>query len=160
MIHRYLVMVQREVGERIAANVGDAAFGAVSVKVAWWAAARVVGRVPPTVFLPPPKVDSALVELVRHREPPVVVRDRARMFALINAGFATRRKMLRRALAGVLDEDVFAARGRRFVGAGRDTHRLPTGLDSSDAKLTRSPSSRCRCTSPACAPTATTSSTR
>src|SRR5262249_54392677 len=49
MIERFLVMVQREVGERLAASPGDAAFGAVSVKVAWRASARVVGRVPPTV---------------------------------------------------------------------------------------------------------------
>jgi 16S rRNA (adenine1518-N6/adenine1519-N6)-dimethyltransferase len=111
MITRYLVMVQREVGERIAASVGDDAFGAVSVKVAWWAAARVVGRVPPTVFLPPPNVDSALVELVRHPSPPVAVHDPARMFTLINAGFATRRKMLRRTLAGMVAPEAFAAAG-------------------------------------------------
>jgi 16S rRNA (adenine1518-N6/adenine1519-N6)-dimethyltransferase len=111
MITRYLVMVQREVGERIAAAVGDDAFGAVSVKVAWWAAARVVGRVPPTVFLPPPNVESALVELVRHPSPPVAVRDPARMFTLINAGFATRRKMLRRTLAGLVSPEAFERAG-------------------------------------------------
>jgi 16S rRNA (adenine1518-N6/adenine1519-N6)-dimethyltransferase len=111
MITRYLVMVQREVGERIAASVGDDAFGAVSVKVAWWAAARVVGRVPPTVFLPPPNVDSALVELIRHPSPPVAVHDPARMFTLINAGFATRRKMLRRTLAGMVTPEAFGAAG-------------------------------------------------
>ncbi len=108
MIERYLVMVQREVGERIVAAPGSRVYGAVSVKVAYDAAARIVGRVPSTVFLPPPKVDSVLVELVRHAAPPVAV-DRARLFALVNAGFTTRRKMLRTALA--LDESVFARAG-------------------------------------------------
>jgi 16S rRNA (adenine1518-N6/adenine1519-N6)-dimethyltransferase len=111
MITRFLVMVQREVGERLAARPGTRAAGAVSVKVAWHATARVVGRVAPTVFLPPPKVESALVEMVRRPAPPVAVRDEARMFALVQAGFATRRKTLRRALAGVVDADAFARAG-------------------------------------------------
>ncbi|HEY5154198.1 MAG TPA: 16S rRNA (adenine(1518)-N(6)/adenine(1519)-N(6))-dimethyltransferase RsmA, partial [Acidimicrobiales bacterium] len=51
-IERMLVMVQREVGERLAAGPGDPAYGIPSVKVAYWATAEVVGRVPPTVFLP------------------------------------------------------------------------------------------------------------
>ncbi len=111
-IARMLVMVQREVGERLAAGVGDEAYGAVSVKVAYWATARVVGRVPSTVFVPQPKVESALVSIVR-RAAPAVDADRARLFELVRAGFAQRRKMLRRALAGVVDESVFACAGVR-----------------------------------------------
>lgn len=111
MITRFLVMVQREVGERLAALPGTRAAGAVSVKVAWHATARIVGRVAPSVFLPPPKVESALVEMVRRPTPPVDVRDEARMFALVQAGFAVRRKTLRRALADVVDADVFARAG-------------------------------------------------
>jgi 16S rRNA (adenine1518-N6/adenine1519-N6)-dimethyltransferase len=111
MIERFLVMVQREVGDRLAAVPGTRAAGAVSVKVAWHATARVVGRVAPTVFLPPPKVESALVEMVRRPGPPVEVRDEARMFALVQAGFAVRRKTLRRALAGVLDDKAFTRAG-------------------------------------------------
>ena len=64
-VERILVMVQREVGERLAAGPGDAQYGAVSVKVAYFAEAQVVGLVPPTVFVPRPKVDSALVRLRR-----------------------------------------------------------------------------------------------
>jgi len=109
MIERYLVMVQREVGDRLAASVGDDAYGGVSVKVAYRAEASVVGRVPATVFLPPPKVESVLVELVRRPSP--AVRDPDRLFALVNAGFATRRKTLRNALAGLADEGAFAAAG-------------------------------------------------
>ena len=111
-IRRMLVMVQREVGERMAAGVGDEAYGAVSVKVAYWAHARVVGRVPATVFVPQPRVESALVSIER-RDAPAVDVDRARLFDLVRTGFGQRRKMLRRALAGVVDEAVFACAGVR-----------------------------------------------
>jgi 16S rRNA (adenine1518-N6/adenine1519-N6)-dimethyltransferase len=101
-----LVMVQREVGERLAAGPGTKAYGAVSVKVAYFASARVVGIVPPTVFVPAPRVESALVELVRHAEPPVAVPSPDRLFALVRAGFGQRRKMLRSALRAELGDDV------------------------------------------------------
>jgi 16S rRNA (adenine1518-N6/adenine1519-N6)-dimethyltransferase len=110
VIARMLVMVQREVAERLAARPGTAAYGAVSVKVAYWATAEIVGRVPPTVFLPRPKVESALVAITRRPEPAVGADvDRERLFALVRAGFGQRRKMLRRALAGLVDEATFAA---------------------------------------------------
>ncbi len=104
-----LVMVQREVGERLAATAGSAPYGAVSAKVAYRASAAVVGRVPPSVFVPRPRVESVLVSLRRREEPAVspelVGRDR--LFEVIEAGFAHRRKMLRRSLAGVIDPDAF-----------------------------------------------------
>src|SRR4051812_28797834 len=109
-IRRMLVMVQREVGERLAARPGDDAYGAVSVKVAYWATARVVGRVPPTVFVPQPRVESALVEIVRRPEPAVDA-PYDRLFQLVRAGFATRRKMLRRSLSGLIDPAAFEAAG-------------------------------------------------
>ena len=111
-IERMLVMVQKEVGERLAAGVGDGAYGAVSVKVAYWAEARVVGKVPPTVFVPPPKVDSALVSIERRAGGPAVpVEDVSaeRLFEVVRAGFAHRRKMLRGALSGVVDPSAFEA---------------------------------------------------
>jgi 16S rRNA (adenine1518-N6/adenine1519-N6)-dimethyltransferase len=107
MIDTFLVMVQREVGERLVASVGDDAYGAVSVKVAYYADATIAGRVPPTVFLPQPKVESVLVRLERH-EAPVAVASVERMFALVQAGFATRRKTLRNTLAGMIDAEGFA----------------------------------------------------
>jgi 16S rRNA (adenine1518-N6/adenine1519-N6)-dimethyltransferase len=103
-----LVMVQKEVGERLAAPARSEAYGAVSVRVAWHGTAEVVGIVPPTVFLPRPKVDSALVRITRHSAPPVEVASPSRMFALVRAGFATRRKTLRRALAPVLGGEAAA----------------------------------------------------
>lgn len=111
-IGRMLVMVQKEVGERLAAGAGTEAYGAVSVKLAYRATAKVVGKVPPTVFLPRPNVESVLVEVVR-RPAPAVEGDPRQLFALVQAGFAHRRKMLRRSLAGLVDADVFAAAGVR-----------------------------------------------
>jgi 16S rRNA (adenine1518-N6/adenine1519-N6)-dimethyltransferase len=93
-----LVMVQREVGERLAAPAGNKDYGAISVKVAYFGRARVVGAVPRTVFLPEPNVDSALVRVDRHETPTVDVPSPDALFALVKAGFAQRRKMLRRAL--------------------------------------------------------------
>ena len=113
-IEGMLVMVQEEVGERLAAQPGDDAYGAVSAKVAYWATAKVAGRVPPTVFLPQPNVDSALVSIVRRRGALVVnEQTRPQLFHLIERGFATRRKMLRRALAGEVSPGAFAAAGIR-----------------------------------------------
>lgn len=111
-IERMLVMVQREVGERLAATVGDEQYGAVSVKVAYWAEAKVVGRVPPTVFIPQPKVESALVHIERRPAPAVDV-EPDRLFALVRAGFGQRRKMLRRSLSGLVGDEVFARAGVR-----------------------------------------------
>lgn len=112
-VQRMLVMVQKEVGERLAAPAGSPAYGAASVKVAYWATARTVGRVPPTVFVPRPRVDSVLVD-IRRRDVPAVdpaVVPAAEVFELVRAGFATRRKMLRRSLAGLAGAEDFAASG-------------------------------------------------
>ncbi len=106
-------MVQREVGERLAAGVGDPAYGIPSVKVAYWATAKVVGRVPPTVFLPQPKVESALVAASCGRPAPAVDADPDRLFALVRQAFGQRRKMLRRSLAGVVTPEPFEPAGVR-----------------------------------------------
>ena len=111
LVDPLFVMVQREVGERLAARPGADAVGAVSLKVAYYATAEVAGIVPPTVFLPRPRVDSALVRLVRHREPPVAVADPERLFTVIRAGYAKRRKTLRQSLAGVVAPERFAEAG-------------------------------------------------
>lgn len=114
-ISRMLVMVQKEVGERLAAGAGDEAYGAVSVKVAYWATARVIGKVPPTVFVPQPKVDSALVAIERRPAPAVdpALVSSERLFTVVRAGFAHRRKMLRGALAGLVTPEAFEAAGVR-----------------------------------------------
>lgn len=112
-VDRMLVMVQREVAERLAAAPGSKAYGSVSVHVAYWATARLVGQVPPTVFVPRPRVDSALVALARRPAPAVdpAVVPAERLFAVVRAGFGQRRKMLRTALSGVVPAEAFAAAG-------------------------------------------------
>ena len=96
-VARFIVMVQREVGERLAAGPGDETYGAVSVRVAYRARATVVRRVPPTVFWPRPKVASVVVRLDRLHAPAVDV-DPARLWKVVDAGFAERRKTMRNAL--------------------------------------------------------------
>jgi 16S rRNA (adenine1518-N6/adenine1519-N6)-dimethyltransferase len=96
-IETFVVMLQREAGERLAASPGEEAYGAVSVKVAYRALATVVRRVPPEVFWPRPAVESVIVRLDRLNVPPVDV-DAADLWRVVEAGFAQRRKTLRNAL--------------------------------------------------------------
>ncbi len=112
-IGRMLVMVQREAGERLVAVPGTRSFGAVSVRVGYFATAALVGRVSPGVFLPRPNVESVLVEIVRREAPAVdpVVASYADIDLLLRAGFGGRRKMLRRSLEGLADKSTFAAAG-------------------------------------------------
>jgi len=114
-LERLLVMVQREVGERMAAGAGDDAYGAVSVRIAYFARAEVVGRVPASVFIPRPRVESVLVRLVRLPEPAVgpALVSYERLDAVVRAGFAHRRKMLRRSLAAVVEPAAFERAGVR-----------------------------------------------
>lgn len=108
-----LVMVQAEVADRLAAPPGSRTYGAVSVKVAYHATAKVLGRVPRTVFLPEPNVDSALVAITRRGAvavDPALVSE-ARLFEVVRAAFSHRRKMLRRSLDGVVDEEAFERSG-------------------------------------------------
>ena len=96
---RGLVMVQAEVADRMCAPPGSRTYGAPSVKLAWYAAARLAGPVPRSVFWPVPNVDSRLVAFTRH-DPPVTTASRRQVFAVIEAAFGQRRKTLRAALAG------------------------------------------------------------
>ena len=106
-VQRMLVMVQKEVGERFCASPSTEAYGALSVKVAFHATARIAGIVPPTVFLPKPNVDSALVEIVRHTQPIDAHINQKELFSLVRMGFAKRRKMLRGSLAGRVSPEHF-----------------------------------------------------
>ncbi|MDM4722403.1 16S rRNA (adenine(1518)-N(6)/adenine(1519)-N(6))-dimethyltransferase RsmA [Micromonospora sp. WMMA1363] len=94
-----LVMVQKEVADRLVAGPGSKVYGVPSVKLAWYAHARAAGRVPPNVFWPVPNVDSGLVAFTRRDQPRADV-PRERVFAVVDAAFAQRRKTLRAALAG------------------------------------------------------------
>jgi 16S rRNA (adenine1518-N6/adenine1519-N6)-dimethyltransferase len=97
-LDRGVVMVQAEVADRLCAGPGSRVYGAPSVKLAWYADARLAGTVPRTVFWPVPNVDSKLVKFTRH-DPPGGA-SRPDTFAVIEAAFGQRRKTLRAALAG------------------------------------------------------------
>jgi 16S rRNA (adenine1518-N6/adenine1519-N6)-dimethyltransferase len=93
-----LVMVQKEVADRLTAGPGSKVYGVPSAKLAWYATVTSAGKVPPSVFWPVPHVDSGLVAFTA-RQPPAEV-DRAAVFAVVDAAFAQRRKTLRAALSG------------------------------------------------------------
>lgn len=99
-----LVMVQREVAERFAAGPGSKQYGGVSVKIAYWATARLVATVPASVFVPRPNVESALVRIDRHDPPPTPPEP---LFELVRRAFQQRRKMLRRSLADIVTPEQF-----------------------------------------------------
>ena len=104
-----VVMVQREVAERLAAPPGHPAYGLPSLKVACWARAELLGRVPPTVFWPRPRVSSALLAINRLPEP--AAGNIEALYRLATRAFGQRRKMLRRSLRGVVAPATFAAAG-------------------------------------------------
>jgi 16S rRNA (adenine1518-N6/adenine1519-N6)-dimethyltransferase len=120
-IRSMLVMVQREAGERLAAGPGDKTVGIPSIVVAYYATARVVARVPATVFHPQPRVESVLVRIERHHEAPVDTPMDV-IDPPLRAAFGQRRKMLRRSLADRIDAEGFAA-------AGVDPRARPETLD-------------------------------
>ena len=122
-------MVQREVGERMAATVGDPAYGSVSVRVAYFARSSVAGKVPASVFIPRPRVESVLVRMERRAEPAVPVEEVTyeRLAAVVKAGFGQRRKMLRSSLAGVVGPRGLRPGRHPARGACRGAHRRGVG---------------------------------
>ncbi|MDZ8173285.1 16S rRNA (adenine(1518)-N(6)/adenine(1519)-N(6))-dimethyltransferase RsmA [Microbacterium xanthum] len=101
-LQRGVVMVQAEVGERLAAPPGSKVYGAPSAKAAWYGRWRLAGTVSRQVFWPVPNVDSVLVSFVRDDAPRGTEEERVRTFAVVDAAFRQRRKMLRQALAETL----------------------------------------------------------
>jgi len=100
-LERGLVMVQAEVADRLVAAPGSKAYGVPSVKAAWYAVVRRAGSIGRNVFWPAPNVDSGLVAWTR-RPPPSTTATREQVFAVVDAAFAHRRKVLRGALRGLV----------------------------------------------------------
>jgi 16S rRNA (adenine1518-N6/adenine1519-N6)-dimethyltransferase len=119
-LRRGLVMVQAEVADRMCAPPGSRVYGVPSAKIAWFAAARRAGSVRRAVFWPVPRVDSGLVELMRHSpDAAALLRDgagQAETFAVIDAAFSQRRKTLRGALAQWAGSAAVAESVLRSVG--------------------------------------------
>jgi 16S rRNA (adenine1518-N6/adenine1519-N6)-dimethyltransferase len=112
-LERGLVMVQSEVADRLAAGPGSKVYGIPSVKAAWFADVRRAGTVGRNVFWPAPNVDSGLVAWTR-RDPPATSATREQVFAVVDAAFAQRRKVLRgalRELAGSAERATAAVEG-------------------------------------------------
>jgi len=107
-IRRVLVMVQAEVGHRIAADPGSKIYGVPSVKAAWWGDWNVEGTVSRRVFWPEPNVDSVLVGMTAHATPGDEAL-RRRTFDLVDAAFGQRRKTLRQALSALAGSTTAAA---------------------------------------------------
>ena len=100
ILQTLIVMLQREVAERITAPPGGKAYGALTLAVAAHACARRLFTVPPSAFHPRPAVTSAVLEIVPHREPPGPPAEWPAVSALVRAAFGRRRKTLRQSLAG------------------------------------------------------------
>ena len=99
-IQSIFVMVQLEVGERFAASPKSKAYGIPSVKAQYWAETKVLGKVSPNVFLPVPKVDSAILQIIRKPSPPEV--NYTNFSRLIQTAFQHRRKMIRKSLSTLI----------------------------------------------------------
>jgi len=121
-LERWVVMVQREAGERLVSDPGSRTYGIPSVLLAYWADARIVGSVPAELFLPKPNVESVLVE-IRRRPGAADAPDYefALLSRLVRTAFGQRRKMLRKSLAGMADGD-------QLETAGIDPTRRPEEL--------------------------------
>jgi 16S rRNA (adenine1518-N6/adenine1519-N6)-dimethyltransferase len=123
-VSRAAFLVQKEVAERLTAGAGDPAYGALSVLVAAYAEARLLGRLRPGSFRPPPKVESAFVGLTRRR-PPLPPAEMPAFLATVRAAFAQRRKTLRNALAAAWGRPAAeAALARAGVAPGARAQEL------------------------------------
>lgn len=100
----FVVMMQKEVADRISAKPGTKAYGSLSIAVQYYCTAEVAMIVPKTVFMPQPNVDSAVLKLIRHDQPPVTVKDEKFFFEVTRASFAQRRKTLLNNLQSQLPE--------------------------------------------------------
>lgn len=92
------IMIQKEVAERINAKAGSKDYGVLTLTVGYYASSEIVCIVPPSAFMPPPKVSSAVIKLTLRDKPPVEVKNTDTYFAVIKAAFALRRKTLLNAL--------------------------------------------------------------
>jgi 16S rRNA (adenine1518-N6/adenine1519-N6)-dimethyltransferase len=122
---RIVLTVQREVAERIVAAPGDLSLLAVSVQ--FYGRPRIVARIPAGAFVPPPKVDSAVVRIDTHPAPPVEVRDVETFFRVVRAGFGQKRKQIKNSLAaglGLSGDEAAAALARAGIDPRRRAQTL------------------------------------
>ncbi|MCI8416962.1 MAG: 16S rRNA (adenine(1518)-N(6)/adenine(1519)-N(6))-dimethyltransferase RsmA [Lachnospiraceae bacterium] len=97
------IMVQKEVADRMKVGPGTKDYGALSLAIQYYARPELIANVPPNCFMPRPKVGSAVIQLIRHEKPPVLVKNEALMFRVIRASFNQRRKTLLNSLKNASD---------------------------------------------------------
>ncbi len=97
-IHSCVLMMQKEVAERIVARPGGKDYGALTIGITYHAEAELIATLSPENFYPAPKVDSALLKLTMREEPKVAVENEALFFSIVRTAFRTRRKMLKNSL--------------------------------------------------------------
>ena len=115
------IMIQKEVAERIDAEPNCKDYGSLSVLVRYYCNTSIVRKVPPTCFMPRPKVESIVIKLERLSEPRVKVKDEALMFEIVRSGFNMRRKTLWNATKSLgLDKEKLEA---AFKNSGIDPKR-------------------------------------
>lgn len=103
-IRGFVVMMQKEVADRITAKPGTKEYGSLSIAIQYYCTAEVAMIVPKTVFMPQPNVDSAVIRLIRHDKPSVEVIDEDFLFEVTRASFAQRRKTILNNLQAGLSE--------------------------------------------------------
>lgn len=130
-LNRGVVMVQQEVGERLAAPSGSKTYGSPSVKAAWYGRWKLVGSVSRQVFWPVPNVDSILVGFVKHPEPLGSEAERQMTFKIVDAAFGQRRKMLRQSLSSLLGGSTASA-SEVLAAAGVDPTKRGEQLEFAD----------------------------
>ncbi len=122
------VMLQKEVVERMAAGVGDTAYGRLGIMVQYHCRVTPLFIVPPDAFTPRPKVDSAIVRLVPHTEKPIKVNDEKMLENVVRSAFSQRRKTVRNALSGFID-------AKQIESLGIDPRLRPENLALKDFAL-------------------------
>ncbi|WP_211326611.1 16S rRNA (adenine(1518)-N(6)/adenine(1519)-N(6))-dimethyltransferase RsmA [Paenibacillus flagellatus] len=119
-----VVMIQREVAERMSAKPGGKEYGSLSIAVQYYCEAEIVAIVPPTVFIPQPNVDSAVIRLKRREAPPVQTDDEKLFFETVQACFAQRRKTIaNNLLAGIFGKAAKPAMESVLAQCGIDPSR-------------------------------------
>ena len=124
------VMVQREVAKRICAPAGAADYGAFGIFVQWHMEAELLFEVPPSCFIPQPRVTSAVIHLRRRRSPPVNVKNEKLMFRIIRAAFNQRRKTLVNAVCSNFGNITKEQMEKTLEKCGFDTKIRGEALDS------------------------------
>ncbi len=114
------VMIQREVARRICARPGTADYGAFTVLVNWYAEPEMLFDVPPSCFIPQPKVTSSVIRLRLREKPPVEVKDKDTFFRVVRAAFGMRRKTLTNALSASFGEIGKEGIGKLLTKCGID----------------------------------------